>query len=161
MHAENIHALSLAEQGELGEIDFTRITISTSCNSEIKKEEIIKENLSFVRSLHQNQIKSLYASSNAEETVFLISLQFLNDSLSNIFLDFTFSDSDSYIKKFEISGSDGIYEYHSGQHSAFYSNFLISGPYDPCFYSSVLDNIWLDELLQSIKQSSKQNILMK
>lgn len=160
MHKENAHALSLVRSGHFGEVNFTRMTLMTNCNTKTGKENLMREILSFVRSLHQDRIDTVYASSNPERSVYLISLQFFNYSLSNILLDFSFKEKEDYLKKFEIAGSDGIYQYNSSQENTFHSTFLKGGPYKTDLTLSSLETIWLDELLKEIELSISKNILV-
>lgn len=160
MHPENQHALSLVSAGKIGQVNFTRLTLATQCKTISDKEAIMKEVLDFIRALHRDRIDTLYATCHKAAAVYLISLQFFNHSLANILLDFSYQDSDNYLKTFEIAGTRGIYQYDSQQEHSFSSNFLNQGTYQAQTDFSPVDNIWLNELLREIELSIRNNQLI-
>ncbi|MGX7204897.1 hypothetical protein [Enterococcus pingfangensis] len=160
MHLENQHALSVVSAGKIGIVNFTRLTLATHCDTISEKEAIMKDILGFVRSLHQGRIDTVYATCHKDKAVYLISLQFFNHSLANILLDFSYKNSDNYLKKFEIAGDRGIYQYDSQQENSFSSSFLNSGSYQAETEFSPVDNIWLNELLREIELSIRGNQLI-
>lgn len=159
MHIENTFALDMVKAGKLGEIQFSRISLYISAEEQTLKNDYIKECLSFIRQLHQERIDSLYASSDDKRQVYMITIQFINQSLATIFIDFNYHHAPRYIKKFEISGKKSLYQYDSRQKDAFDSDFLEPEPYVPSYEENWLDSIWLAELLTKIEHSIKHNQL--
>lgn len=160
MHNENTFALGLVKDNKLGEIQFSRISLYVSADERSVKDDYLKECLSFIRQLHQERIDSLYASSDEKRQVYMITIQFINQSLATIFLDFNYHHAPDYIKKFEISGKKALYQYDSRQKDAFASDFLKPEPYLPSYEENWLDSIWLAELLTKIEYSIKHNQLL-
>lgn len=159
MHPEDEFAIALVKEGKLGQIEFTRFTLACPAAQPIKQHDFIKEALIFIRSIHQEQIISLYASRTVNQKVLMVTLQFQNQALCHLFFDFS-ERHGSFNKHFEIVGNFGIYQFNNQEPASFSADFLKTEPYQPRFQQSILDTIWLDELLNKIQRSCIENTII-
>lgn len=159
MQPENSYTIDLVKTGQLGHIEFTRLTLATTAEDREYQRNIIKETLIFIRALHQEQIDSLYAARTKDQQTFLITLQFRSRALCHLFFDFSYRDETSFIKRFEVTGTSGSYQFNNQSQPSLDADFLTTGPYRPRYQLSVLDNIWLEEILAKIDRSCEDNTL--
>ena len=159
MHPEYEFAIELVKEGKLGQIEFTRFTLASPADQLTDQHDLIKEALIFIRSIHQEQIISLYASRTVNQNVLMVTLQFHNQALCHLFFDFSKRHA-AFNKHFEIVGNLGVYQFNNQEPSAFTADFLTAEPYEPRFQQSILDNIWLEELLTKIQRSWRENTII-
>lgn len=151
MRTELAYPLSLIDEGKLGIIEFTRYSLSVNEQKKEKKERILIETLAFILHSHKAQLSSLKASSDSLGNVLLVTLQFDNQSLANLLLNFTHrQETPSFLKKFELAGSKAMYQYDSIQKNSFYSNFILDDPYQVELNLSAEEQDGITDILKKI-----------
>lgn len=124
MKSEDIAALNLINQGNVGEVTFVRYALSAKYRTYTKIVMHIKEALEWISATLENKkLKDIYASANPEQTVWLVTIQFENHAMANLFMDFTRT-KNSFIKQTEIAGTKGLYLFDSTVENAYQVDFL-------------------------------------
>lgn len=154
MRQEQIFAIQTIYAGEIGQVEISRISLTSSASPE-KQTDILIELLYFILKIHRVDIQVLYASATKDQQVSLITLQFSDQTLSNLLVDFT-NPTTNDLMRIEITGSEGLYEYQSLQQDSFYSNFLGS-VYEPNLDLPPKEREPIIELIEKIKHSIETN----
>lgn len=153
MKLEHRDILNRIQQDEFGEITFSRYEVATGLMSVTHLDKIFKEALQFLALCHQNNLETLYASRHLDPDVYLVTLQFQNQSLANLLIDGSPQHNMHYTKQIEMVGPNGIYQYNSLFNRGFSSDFLQEGNYQPQFQEDSLENLWLSGLVEKIQES--------
>ncbi|MGM0124787.1 hypothetical protein IGI37_002181 [Enterococcus sp. AZ194] len=151
MKIEEAHMLRLVNNGTLGKIEISRYSLSTDSFSKEEEVKIMEEVLEFLLACHKHRPKRIYASSNNERSLYIITMQFVNQSLCNLLLDFSRSVT-GYRKLVELSGAVGMYQYDSLQPTSFHSTYLSQANYLPENKAQNSVNI-VQELMRKIEES--------
>lgn len=123
MKLEDISACQAFTQNKLGKITFIRYSLSLYRQNHHEFEEILAEIYHWLQALQVTEILSVVASKPKNETLYIITAEFENNVLINLFLDFTRTTS-GFSKKTEIAGTEGLFVFDSATESAFQSDFL-------------------------------------
>lgn len=153
MKAEHEDILKQIREDALGEITFTRYDLATALKEAKQIDFILKEALQFLFLCHQSNLETLYASHESTQKIYLITLQFQNQSLCNLFIDGALKNEHVYTKQIEIVGTKGLYQYNSSYNRGLSSNFILPGDYRPDYQEGSLDDIWLSHFVQQIHQA--------
>ncbi len=153
MKAEHEDILNQIRKDTFGEITFTRYDLATALKEDQQIDFILKEALQFLFLCHQSNLETLYASHESTQKIYLITLQFQNQSLCNLFIDGAAKNEQVYKKQIEIVGTKGLYQYNSSYDRGLTSNFILPGNYIPDYQEGRLDDIWLSRFVQQIYQA--------
>ncbi len=120
-------AVELAKANKLGRLTFFRYFLVAPISDEAARIARLEEVYAFMEELQDGEAEILFSSVNKDKTVFLLTGKWSNRAHFNIMLDFN-RHSSSKIKKFEIAGLEGLFQFDTTTENAFYSNFLNSEP---------------------------------
>jgi len=121
MKAEDQSAVTLAQSGQLGEINFFRYFLSAGNLSKEQIPSAVYEAYEFAKALGSSQ--EIYASASQNESVLLITSKSQAGYIINLFFDFT-KKTQGITKQVEIAGTKGIYQFDTASETAFWSDFL-------------------------------------
>ncbi|WP_314064551.1 hypothetical protein [uncultured Vagococcus sp.] len=140
----------------LTNIQFSRIFLSATVSSEALKTAIFSEIFYLLFHCHQTKVATLYASATPNKSIYLITLQFKDQSLANIMVDFT-NQRQQHIRKIEIVSDNSIYNFDSSTEDAFYSDYILNGNYIPDYEQENPYDQQIKELLLGIDTSITNN----
>lgn len=160
MKIEHQAILEQIKQGKIGDITFSRYDLSTGIDYDKQLDFILKEALQFLLRCHQSHLETLFASYEPTHQIYLITLQFQNQSLANLFLDASSVNEQHFKKQIELVSTNGLYQFNSADTRGFSSNFIPAGNYQPNYNETSLENIWLSNLIYQIHDSiNKKQII--
>lgn len=157
MKIEHRDILNHLRQGGLNDVTFSRYDLSTGIDHDKQLDFILKEALQFLLLCHQSHLETILASSEPTHRLYLITIQFQDQSLSNLFIDASKVNDQQFKKEIEIVSTDGLYHFNSADERGFHSNFIQPGNYQPEYNEASLDNIWLSNLTYQIYDSIQEN----
>lgn len=157
MRVEHQAILQQIQTQQLGSVTFSRYDLATGIESEAQIDLLLKEALQFLLLCHQSPLETIYGSYAAQHQIYLLTIQFKNQSLCNLFIDASIANQQNYQKQIEIVGTQGLYQYHSADRRGFSSNFILPGNYQVDYQEASLENIGLSNLVFQIKESIKNN----
>lgn len=153
MKIEHQDILKYLRSRKFGEVTFSRYDIATGLECEKQFDFILKEALQFLLLCHQSHLETIFASHEPKHNLCLITIQFHDQSLSNLFIDGSTVNDQEFKKQIEIVSKNGLYRFNSADERGFSSNFIRPGNYYPDYNETSLDNIWLSNLIYQIKES--------
>ncbi|MFC4698343.1 hypothetical protein [Enterococcus aquimarinus] len=157
MKIEHHAILKEMEKGTIGKLTFSRYDVATGIAHERHLELILKEALQFLLQCHQSNLETLFASCEPDHQVYLITMQFQNQSLSNLLIDGSPSNNQHFKKQIELVSTNGLYQFNSADPRGFSSTFIQPGNYQPEYDEASLENIWLSNILYQIQDSITKN----
>lgn len=157
MKMEHQAILQQIQMDQLGSVTFSRYDLATGIETHAQLELMLKEALQFLLLCHQSPLETVYGSYEAEHLIYLITMQFKNQSLCNLFIDASDANQQNYQKQIEIVGTKGLYQYNSADRRGFSSNFILPGNYQVDYQEASFENIGLSNLVFQIKESIKNN----
>lgn len=161
MKIEHQDILDQIYHSTLGDITFSRYDISTGIDNEKQLDLIIKEALQFLLLCHQSHLETLFASFEARQQFYLITMQFQDQSLCNLVIDGSPTNNKRFKKQIELVGTLGLYQFDSTDERGFGSNFILPGNYHPDYEEASFDNIWLSNLLHQIRESIEKKMIIR
>lgn len=157
MRIEHQAILQQIQTQQLGSVTFSRYDLATGIESEAQMDLLLKEALQFLLLCHQSPLETIYGSYDVQHRIYLLTIQFKNQSLCNLFIDASMANQQNYQKQIEIVGTQGLYQYNSADRRGFSSNFILPGNYQVDYQEASLENIGLSNLVFQIKESIKNN----
>lgn len=157
MRIEHSAIIKQIQEERLGNVTFSRYDLATGVETIEQVDTLLKESLQFLLLCHQSEIETIYGSHEERHQIYLITLQFKDHSLCNLFINASPTNQKNYQKQIEIVGTQGLYQYNSADQRGFASNFISPGNYQPDYQETSLENISLSNLIFQIKQSIKNN----
>lgn len=120
-----------ARQGKLGKVCAVRYSLHAPNKPLEAISSHAKEALGWIAEVNgMQELTDIYGSANDEKTVWLVTCQFADGSVANLFLDFSGAGS-TWIKQMEIAGTEGLYVFDSTVEQAFQSDFLQAQAIEP------------------------------
>ncbi|WP_240310420.1 MULTISPECIES: hypothetical protein [Listeria] len=116
-------AVKLARAKKLGQLTFFRYFLVEPIAEETARIVRIEEVYAFMKGIQEGEAEIMFSSIGKDKTVFLVTGKWGNRAHFNVMLDFSGHNS-SKIKKFEIAGLEGLFQFDTTTENAFYSNFL-------------------------------------
>ncbi|MHC5269848.1 hypothetical protein ACYSNO_11840 [Enterococcus sp. LJL98] len=156
MKIEHQDILEQIKNKRIGDVTFSRYDLATGIESKQQQQFILKEALQFLLLCHQSHLETIFASHEPQQQIYLVTMQFQDQSLSNLFIDGSPVNQQKFVKKIEIVGTNSLYQFHSADERGFSSNFILPGNYFPDYDEASLDNIWLSNLVYQIHDSMNQ-----
>ena len=161
MKIEHQDILEQIQNETIGEVTFSRYDLATGIDTEKQLDMLLKEALQFLLLCHQSHLETIFASYEKKHHIYLITMQFQNQSLANLLIDGSSINQLKFSKQIEIVGTNSLYQFNSADERGFASNFIHPGNYLPDYNENALDNIWLSNLLYQIHESSQQKKIIR
>lgn len=151
MKLEDQAALREVREGNVGNVTFIRYNFHAPEKPFEIITQHIKEALYWISNIHINQdLKDINTSANQEKNVWLITCQFTDRTVANLFFDFSPSRS-IYIKQMEIAGTTGLYVFDSSVEQALQSDFLQVLEINPEYMKDDRVEKWWGKAIQSFQ----------
>lgn len=161
MKVEHEDILEQLHQGDMGDVTFSRYDVATGIEYDKQLDFILKEALQFLLLCHQSHLETIFASYEPKNQIYLITMQFKNQSLSNLFIDASDINNQNFKKTIEIVGTNSLYQFNSADERGFASTFIQSGNYLPDYNETSLENIWLSNLIYQIHDSIQHKKIIR
>lgn len=121
MKKEDIASVRAVESGRIGKPTFIRYSLSMNRPEQLNEELLLSEVFNWMSSIDNLELKQLSATRSQNKEVLLITMQLVNATIANLFLDFSRKNV-GYAKEFEIAGTKGIYVFDSTHNQGFESD---------------------------------------
>ena len=109
MRMEHLAIIKQIQEERFGSVTFSRYDLATGVETNDQVDILLKEALQFLLLCHQSAIETIYGSHEERHQIYLITLQFIDQSLCNLFIDASPTNQQNYQKQIEIVGTQGLY----------------------------------------------------
>lgn len=150
MKLEDKACIKMIEEGKIGQVTFIRYSLVLGDYTHYKN--VLSEFYDWVKNMGVTDIESISASQLKNNSGILVTGKFKEQVMFNLYLAKDTTEK-GFVKKVEVSGTDGLYVFNSESEEAFMSTCISKKAYDFVEVNPV-NNDWL-ELIDNELQSKE------
>lgn len=153
MKLEDKKICDMIQQNDLGNVKFFRYSLTINTNQKQEEKWLLAEMFQLLHESGQQTIKQLTASHAKDERATLLTLEFEDHVMANLFIGYA-SDVTTYTKVLEVVGDKALYQFNSDSPTAFSTTFTkesyaVDQTIDLSRYET-----WFNMMTQSIQQKT-------